>query len=187
MRTVVDEMSVNVATMAEALGRASLKAHVFERLLHMHSAPAALVPTVETLLDIALDTVPAEAASLMLVDAATGDLVVLSARGPVADKVKGLRLKMDEGIAGVAALHKQILPVSEVNRDPRFAREIAESLGFPVRSLIAVPILHQGSSEGVIELINRKGGDEFMAHEIDILEKLGRAAGVLLAPFAGRT
>lgn len=185
MRGLADEMATNVQTMTEALLRATLRATTFERLLHMFLARESRPAMIEKLIDIALDAVPAEAASVMLVDDARGDLFVAAARGPVADKVKGLRMEMGAGIAGVAAMFRQTLPVSDVSRDPRFAKDVADSLGFPVKSLLAAPILHGGQGRGVIEIINRRNGDGFQTHEVELIEKIGRAAGTLLAHIAG--
>jgi GAF domain-containing protein len=156
------------------------KARVYERLVHLLSsdAPAAAV---DRTLDIALDAVPAEAASLMTLDEKAGELVVVCARGPVAAKVRGLRIEVGAGIAGVAAMFRTSVAVPDVSRDARFHREAAASLGFPTRSVLAVPLLRKSKSIGVLEVLNRRGGDEFSPDDIEVLEKVALAAAAVLA------
>ncbi len=65
----------------------------------------------------------AEAASLLLRDDATGELVFAVAVGPVADRLRGRRLAPGQGIAGWVTRPRKPLLVPDVSSDPRFSAE----------------------------------------------------------------
>ncbi len=160
----------------DSAARLSLKNSVLERLLCLFSGPFDVDRLHQDILDTAMSAVPCEASSIFRVDASDG-LVLVAARGRVAEKIVGLRLKKGQGIAGACASDRRILPVSDVASDPRHAAAYAQSLGFETRSLLAVPILCGEDCLGVIELINKTGGDEFQRHELELVERVGRTAG----------
>ena len=133
-----------------------------------------------------MDTVPSEAGSLIQTRNKKGDLVFVAARGPVGDKIVGIKMKAGQGLVGASARDRRVITVSDVKSDPRHAAEISKKLGFETRSLLAAPIVHDGRCTGVIELVNRKGGDEFQRHEIELLARVARTAGAMLALAGGR-
>jgi GAF domain-containing protein len=171
----------SLETISQAHARLSVRLRAYEKLLHLFTNPRDIDRALETVLDIAYEAVDVEAGSLLLVDEAGGDLFFHAARGPVADRIKQFRVPLGQGFAGHAARHKRTLAVSDVARDPRFHREISEALGFPTRSILAAPIIFQGRALGVIELVNKRGSDLFLTHEIDLVERIARAAGNLIA------
>lgn len=164
----------------ETVARISLKAKILERLLCMVGSGVAVERVRSDVLDAAMEAVPCEASSFFQADAA-GGLTIVAARGRVSDQVLGLKLKRGAGVAGACLLDRRTIAVSDVTRDPRFAAQVAKALGFATRSLIAVPVLHGGAAWGVVELVNKSGGDEFPRHEVELLERIARTAGDLLA------
>ena len=164
----------------ETVARISLKAKILERLLCMVGSGVPVERVWSDILDASMEAVPCEASSFFLADA-SGGLKIVAARGRVSDKVIGLKLKRGSGLAGACLLDRRTIAVSDVTRDPRFAAQFAQALGFATRSLLAIPVLHDGRALGVVELVNKSGGDEFPRHEVELLERIGRTAGDLLA------
>jgi GAF domain-containing protein len=164
----------------ESAAKLSVKNRVLECLLGLvgHDGPVERLH--RDLLDTAMEAVPCEASSYF-VRHARGDLVVSAACGRVSEQLLGLRLRKGQGLAGACAEDARVIAVSDVARDPRHAAEIARALGFETRSLVAVPVQHGGVVYGVIELVNKSEGNEFQRHEIELLERIGRTAGDLLA------
>ena len=78
---------------------------------------------------------------------------------------------------------KELIAVSDVEKDPRFHKAMSRALGFKTDSILAVPIVHRGEAKGVIEVLNRKDGDHFTADEIEGLKLLARVAGSILNIF----
>ncbi|RPH41405.1 MAG: GAF domain-containing protein [Planctomycetota bacterium] len=164
----------------DSAARLSIKNQVLERLLCLFSGPVREERLHNDILDIAMTAVPCEASSVLRQDK-KGNLTLVAARGRVAEKVIGLKLKKGQGIAGACAQDGRTLPVSDVASDPRHAAAITKALGFETRSLLAVPVVHQDRVLGVIELVNKTGSNLFHRHEIELVERVGRTAGDLLA------
>lgn len=164
----------------ESAARMSVKNRVFEKLLCMIGFDGPVERLHGDILDTAMMAVPCEASSYFARNA-KGDLVVTAARGRVSEDLVGLKLKKGQGLAGACAHDARLIAVGDVARDPRHAREISKALGFETRSLLAAPVVHDGRVFGVVEIVNRTGGDEFARHEIELVERIGRTAGDLLA------
>jgi diguanylate cyclase (GGDEF)-like protein len=94
--------------------------------------------------------------SLLMVDPTDGDLYYAIAVGENADSLKGLRVKMGEGVAGWVAETGNPLVVPDVSLDPHWS---AFSKRFPdlnIQSIACVPIRSANKTLGVIQLLNSK-------------------------------
>ncbi|MDY7040878.1 MAG: ATP-binding protein [Chloroflexota bacterium] len=103
----------------------------------------------------ALDT---QAASVLLVDEATGELVFQVADSPGIQEVTTLRLKPGQGVAGWAAQYGLPVLLSDASQDPRFYRGIDATTGLTTRDLLCVPLLVKGRVIGVLEVMNKTTG-----------------------------
>jgi len=110
--------------------------------------------------------------SLMLLDEEKQELYFEIVVGESSDKIKGLRIKADQGIAGWVANHKQPVLVSDVSKDKRFLSNIDNLSGFKTQSLICTPLICRDKVLGVIELVNKKVGEEFTEEDLEILKHL---------------
>ncbi len=132
---------------------------------------------IEFFLDLAMKYIPAESGSVALAPLASRDLHFVATRGPKADGVKGLKIPMGQGIAGFTALNNVLIAVSDVQKDPRFFKDISEKLGYPTKSIVASPVSYNELTFGMVELINKKETSSFDEDDIQILrfvsEKLG--------------
>ena len=83
------------------------------------------------IMNTAADVMRAEAASLMLIDPETDELVFKVALGPKGEDLREkFRLKMGEGIAGSVAQTGKSEIVGDTRKDSRFAGRVDESTGF---------------------------------------------------------
>ena len=73
--------------------------------------------------------------------AAAGELFFRTAQGPGAEGLQRLKLPAGEGIVGWVALHHEPLIVNDPEHDARHDLFIAEKIGVPARSILAVPLL----------------------------------------------
>ena len=98
--------------------------------------------------------------SLLLKDPKTGELFFKTAVGEGSERIKEMRLKPGEGIAGWATEHNQPLLIADVHQDPRFAARFDEASKFHTRSILCVPLAFKDRVLGAIELVNgpRDGG-----------------------------
>jgi len=160
--------------------RHQVRANALDRMLHLFSDLSTPARAFAEVLDIVGEAVPCQASSLLLITGEDGTMSFVAATGPVADKILGLKLPPGKGIAGACANDRHVISVSDVQKDPRFARELSESLGFETCSLLAVPVIHRGDLCGVLEIVNKKGSDDFPRHEVELVERLARATGALV-------
>jgi GAF domain-containing protein len=126
----------------------------------------------------------AEAASLVLHDPATDRLVIRVAAGTAGDGAVGLAFPSGEGIAGYVFTTGQPLAVSDVAADPRFGRAAAERTGYVPRSILAVPLLDDAGTIGVLEVLDRRGDAGFGLRDMDLASVFARQATVAIR--AGR-
>lgn len=122
----------------------------------------------------------AEAGSLLLRDEATGELVFAVALGPVAERLRGRRLKPGQGIAGwVADTGKGVL-VPDTDTDPRFCVAVDEHSGFVTRSILCAPLRTSKGNIGVVELLNRSEGRLFSRADLQLLETIALHAAAVI-------
>lgn len=112
----------------------------------------------------------AEACSIFLPDAQTGELVIHSAQGESAPRLGQLRIPAGSGIVGTAMAEKRIIKVDDVRHDPRFYAKADKDSGFTTRCLIASPLMDGGACIGVIEYINSIDRPCFSDHDVRLVE-----------------
>ena len=100
----------------------------------------------------------AEVGSLLLMDDKTKDLFFEVALGEKEERVKQMRLKMGEGIAGWVAANDQPALINDVQNDPRYFRRAQTITNFITRNMVCVPVRSKGMVVGVLQAINKKGG-----------------------------
>jgi len=110
--------------------------------------------------------------SLMLIDEETNELVFVLVRGSVGETLPGYRFDRRQGIAGWAAEHVEPVIVNNVRTDPRFLPQVDEGVGFETRSLVAVPLAARGRVLGVIEVVNKRSGEDFTDDDASLLSIL---------------
>lgn len=120
--------------------------------------------------------------SLLFMDEATEELYFEICVGDAADKIKGLRLKLGEGIAGWVALHKEPLLVPNVGKDPRFSRRMDQASRFQTAGVLCVPLLSRGETLGVIELVkDAADGEPFSEEHLQVLQLFSDFAAIAIS------
>jgi GAF domain-containing protein len=170
----------DLQNLQQAYSALARKSRLYERIHPLFLTPTRLQSNLETVMKALLQDMDAEAGSIILIDPEPGEFFFAAAEGPVSEEIKKVRFPRDRGIAGAAAQGRVTLAVSDVSQDPRFYREITDQMGYEVRSLLAVPILLRGESIGVIEVINKREGNQFLTHEIDLVERVAGLTAILI-------
>lgn len=154
---------------------------VFERVQEIHSKKT-VDDALYFLLDLAMEKVPADAGSVFRADAASGDLSFIAARGPKAKELVAQKIIVPagEGIAGFCAIEGVSVAISDVQKDPRYFKEVAARVDYETRSVVCSPMMTHGRSFGCIQLINRAGGPHFAEHEVGIVSYLAHQAALYL-------
>ena len=118
--------------------------------------------------------------SLLLLDQATGELYFEAAVGAGSEKLRGLRIKRGEGIAGWVATRAAPLKVDDVTADPRFAARFDKASLFHTKSILCVPLSFKGKVLGVIELVNGEGDGPFTEEDLRILGTVAEFSAIAI-------
>jgi GAF domain-containing protein len=100
--------------------------------------------------------------------------------GEGAGDLVGQRFPSSTGIAGWVLVTRQPLVVEELESDPRFAREAAESTGFVPKGIMAVPLLYEDNALGVLEVLDRPANAAFSLAEMELLGLFANEAAIAL-------
>ncbi|MDX6548309.1 MAG: hypothetical protein QOG33_1859 [Gaiellales bacterium] len=122
----------------------------------------------------------AKAASIFLYDEATDELVFEAVSGSGADSLLGRRFPSSTGIAGWVLVTRQPLVIEDVASDPRFAADVASDTGYVPKGIMAVPLLHEERSLGVLEVLDRPARTGFTLAEMDLLGLFANQAAIAL-------
>ncbi|HEY2388583.1 MAG TPA: sensor domain-containing diguanylate cyclase [Candidatus Binatia bacterium] len=125
--------------------------------------------------------VPSVAATLVLRDDEGRELAFTSSHIIHAGGVDGVRLRLDQGIAGWVARHREAVCLENASTDPRHDPTLARKTGFVPRSMICVPLVHQDTLLGVLQVINKRGGASFTGDEMRLVQTLGAQAASAIA------
>jgi GAF domain-containing protein len=119
----------------------------------------------------------AGAASILLLDHETDELVFTAATGG-GDNVLGMRFPAHQGIAGWVVMTGEAIAVGDVRRDPRWAKDFAQSTGYVPNSIMAAPLLVGDEIEGVLEVLDKASADTFGLDDMELLGLFARPAAI---------
>lgn len=137
-------------------------------------------PLLQSIVEVARAIFGARAASVMLLDEETGELVFEAVTGEGEDTLVGRRIPSGTGIAGWVAEAGQPVVIEDVASDPRFALEQAERTGYVPKGLMAVPLLREDRVLGVLNVLDRPERRRFSVAEMDLLGLFADQAAVAL-------
>lgn len=139
-----------------------------------------LLDLLDQILYHAMVVIRAEDGSLLLLDEETDELVFAVVHGDIQGELRGYRIGGDIGIAGWVAIEGKPLIVNNPRQDWRFSPQIDEAFGFVTRSILCVPMITRGKLIGVIELLNKYNGNQFIETDATVLSILAHVAATAL-------
>jgi len=165
--------SVPAAAAGDAIRRLSVLVEVADtvtqRLSLDHQLPR--------LIDLIVEALDAERATLFLHDADAGELFSRVAGG---DGVSEIRIPQSVGIAGSVFGSGVGEIIDDVYRDPRFHPEVDRDTGYRTRSILCVPLRNRADQViGVTQVLNKRAG-RFTAIDMALLEAISRHAASAL-------
>jgi GAF domain-containing protein len=72
------------------------------------------------------------------------------------------------------------MAVSDAERDPRQAADIAQSVGYTPQSILCVPLFYNDQIIGVLELLDKEGASSFSATDMEDLGFFANQAAVAI-------
>jgi sigma-B regulation protein RsbU (phosphoserine phosphatase) len=120
------------------------------------------------ILDVARRVFLAEAASLFLVDPASGDLeLAIATRGETDYVEPKLSVPRGKGIAGWVFAHGEPVVIPDAYQDERFFQEADRITGFTTRSILCAPLKRDSDMIGVLQILNPRGKNSFGNADMD--------------------
>src|SRR5260370_5996562 len=129
------------------------------------------------LIELIVEALDAERATLFLHDAECGELFSRVARGA---GVAEIRIPQNVGIAG--SVFGSGLPqiIDDAYHDPRFNPEVDRQTGYRTRNILCVPLRNRAADViGVTQVLNKRSGD-FTDADLVLLEAISRQAASAL-------
>ncbi|HNB51009.1 MAG TPA: GAF domain-containing protein, partial [Anaerolineales bacterium] len=156
VRSIADQAGIavlNAQLYAESVNRARVMSALAESSLAI-TASLGTEDILQRVLQQVHQALDVEAVSLALLTPDRKMLEIKEATGPVADEVRGLRLKVGEGVVGQVARTGVAVIIPDTSADPRFNARVDKSTGFQTRAIACAPIRSRGKVIGVLEAIN---------------------------------
>jgi GAF domain-containing protein len=145
----------NLLTALEAAGRSQL--------------PGSNDALLRSIVEAAARIFQAAAASILLVNEQESILEFKVSTGAANQSLVGMRIPLDQGIAGYVAMTGQPIAISDVQEDARFNREFARSTGYVPRSILATPLTSGERVLGVMEVLDKIDAPSFGIQDMELL------------------
>jgi len=133
-----------------------------------------------SIVDTARAIFSAKASSIFLLDEEADELVFAAVAGDNEQSLVGNRMPSSTGIAGWVLSSRTPLVLDDVQNDPRFSRAVAEKTGYVPQGMMAVPLLHEERTLGVLQVLDRPQRSRFSLHEMELLGMFANQAAIAL-------
>lgn len=140
--------AIEKATLYDNMRRQIMELSTLAEVSQTLTSPLYLEEVLRLITEMATRLLGAKTCSLMLLDEATGELVIAASQDAGQAYLSRPHLKVGDGIAGLVARDGKAIAVPDVLEDPRFlAKEMAEQEG--LRALLSVPLVVRDRIIGV--------------------------------------
>lgn len=116
--------------------------------------------------------VDVEGISIFTLDADGGHLRLRFSDTTRKADLVGVKLGLEQGVAGAVARAREALLVADVHRDPRFFDGVDAVSLFSTQSIVAAPVVYSERLLAVLELVNGRGSEAFTGDDLDVLRRI---------------
>lgn len=148
---------------------------------HWVSSVLDLDQLLELIIDTATKMMQAKASSLLLLDPRTKKLYFKVAIGERREEVRKYEISLGQGIAGTVAQKGEALLIPDVTKDPRWYKQISDSIGFQTRSIACVPMKVADETIGVVEIIDKEDGSAIGDEDMKTLRVFAELASLAIS------
>ena len=127
---------------------------------------------IEAVLYSSIAAVAAEAASVLLLDAEKKNFRFYGVEGPAKPVLLDVTFPVDQGLAGYVFQTQKSAIFNDVQHDPRFYGKFDSVSGFQTKNLVAIPLVAGEEKVGVLEVLNKAGGEPFYEDDRLLLESI---------------
>ena len=95
------------------------------------------------------------------------------------EKLRGLRIKVGQGVAGYVAARGNAVLVNDMAQSSLFFPDVDTATGFHTKAILCVPMISEGRVTGVIEVLNKMDGD-FDSSDKQLLQSIASSVSVAI-------
>lgn len=137
-------------------------------------------PLLKRIILAAMELTNSEAASILLIDPATGELRFEQSSNMDPATMQQIIVPLEGSIAGWVVSHGEARVIEDVTREPSFFKTVDETLEFRTRNLLAVPLRAHNRVIGALEAVNKLNGATFDNEDIKFLNTLAGQAAIAI-------
>ncbi len=121
-----------------------------------------------------------EAASILLIDNATGELRFEISTNMNLHQMEKIIVPMEGSIAGWIATHGEPRVINDVDLEPIHNKKVDETIEFRTRNLLGVPLRTHRKVIGVLQAVNKHNNQPFTEEDIETLTTLAGQAAIAI-------
>lgn len=126
-----------------------------------------------------VEVLKVEAATIMLLDPATGELRFEIASNLRPQETEKILVPMEGSIAGWIVTHGEPRVIEDVSKEPNHFRQVDTETDFETRNLLGVPLKTHTKVIGVLQAVNKPSGN-FTSEDVNLLTILASQACVAI-------
>jgi signal transduction histidine kinase len=139
---------------------------------------------IEDVLDFAMqwaeEFMNAEASTVYELEEEKGEIFIRVARGKKKEPIKGIKLKLGEGVAGRVVQTGRPMVSQDVKTEKSFSTKYDDKTGFKTRSMICVPLILRDKPIGALQVLNKRSGESFTEADLELLTIMSQQISVAL-------
>ncbi len=164
------------------MGRRDLLDH-YERIMEISlelNATFDLMSLLRKIVSAARELIHTEAASIMLVDEATGQLRFTIASNIKPHEMENIVIPMEGSVAGWIVTHGEPRVINNIEIEPQHFEGVDKEIHFQTRNMLGVPMRTHDKVIGVLQAVNKYGDERFNDDDIMTARTLASQAGIAI-------
>jgi signal transduction histidine kinase len=121
-----------------------------------------------------------EAASILLIDQATGELRFEAAAQMSPGAIEALVVPLEGSLAGWVVTHGEPVLVEDTHKDSRWFQRVDDTVGGSTRNLLGVPMIAHSKIIGVVEALNKRNNAAWTEDDVNTLSTLAAQAAIAI-------
>lgn len=155
----------------------------YERIIEISqelNATFDLMSLLRKIVSAAKELIRTEAASILLVDEATGQLHFTIASNIKPHEMENIVVPIDGSIAGWIVTHGEPRVINNIESEPQHFEGVDEEIHFRTRNMLGVPMRSHDKVIGVMQAVNKIGDERFNDDDIITARTLASQAGLAI-------
>lgn len=155
----------------------------YERIIEISqelNATFDLMTLLRKIVSAAKELINGEAASIMLVDEATGKLRFAIASNIKPHEIENIVIPMEGSIAGWIVTHGEPRVINDIDSEPQHFEGVGKEIQFRTRNILGVPMRTHNKVIGVLEVVNKIDDQRFSDDDIITARTLASQAGLAI-------